>query len=139
MADGLHLTVLTPERAVLDEPVYSVTAPGSGGYLGILNNHAPLITSLVPGKLTVKDLQQRATVYAIGGGFLEVASNKVIILADTLDEIDDIDLGETMEARSWAERKLRDAQTPLEKEMAAEELARVKNQLWVKRNPGPSV
>jgi hypothetical protein len=74
MADALHITVLTPERAVLDEDVYSVTAPGAAGYLGILRNHAALITSLVPGKLTVKDLRQQPTVYAIGGGFLEVAT-----------------------------------------------------------------
>lgn len=139
MADELHLTVLTPERSVLEATVYSVTAPGAGGYLGILKNHAPLITSLIPGKLTVKDLQEKPTVYAIGGGFLEVAANRVIILADTLDELEEIDLGEAMEARTWAERKLREAQTPVNRELAAGELARIQNQIFVKRNPGPSV
>ena len=48
--DTLHLVVLTPERAVLDQDVYSVTLPGASGYLGVLKGHAPLISSTVPGK-----------------------------------------------------------------------------------------
>ncbi|MDZ4804903.1 MAG: ATP synthase F1 subunit epsilon, partial [Candidatus Eisenbacteria bacterium] len=104
MNEALHITVLTPERAVLDQDVYSVTAPGAAGYLGILRNHAALITSLVPGKLTVKDVRQQPTVYAISGGFLEVANNRVTVLADTLLAVDDIDLASAQEARKVAER-----------------------------------
>jgi F-type H+-transporting ATPase subunit epsilon len=139
MADVLHITVLTPERSVLDEDVFSVTAPGAAGYLGILKNHAPLITSLVPGKLTVKNLRQEPTVYAIGGGFLEVTNNRVTILADTLEALDEIDLAEAQEARKRAERRLGDAKGAVEKEMVAADLARIENRISVKRNPAPSV
>jgi len=139
MADALHITVLTPERAVLDEDVYSVTAPGAAGYLGILKNHAALITSLVPGKLTVKDLRQQPTVYAIGGGFLEVAHNRVTVLADTLEAVEEIDLAEAQEARKAAQRRLDVARTPADKEQAQADLARQENRVHVKRNPGPSV
>jgi hypothetical protein len=69
--DVLHLTVLTPERGVLDQDVYSVTVPGAQGYLGILKDHAPLISSTVPGKLTVKDVGGKPSVYAVGAGFVE--------------------------------------------------------------------
>lgn len=139
MSDVLHITVLTPERAVLDEDVYSVTAPGAAGYLGILKNHAALITSLIPGKLTVKDMRQQPTVYAISGGFLEVANNKVTVLADTLEAVEDINLADAQECRKQVERRLQAARTPMDKEQAEAELARVENQIRVKRNPGPSV
>lgn len=139
MSDALHITVLTPERAVLDLDVYSVTAPGAAGYLGILKNHAALITSLVPGKLTVKDLRQQPTVYAISGGFLEVANNKVTVLADTLEVVDDINLADAQEARKVIQRRLETAKTPVDREQAEADLARVENQIRVKRNPGPSV
>ena len=139
MSDALHITVLTPERAVLDLDVYSVTAPGAAGYLGILKNHAALITSLVPGKLTVKDLRQQPTVYAISGGFLEVANNKVTVLADTLEVVDDINLADAQEARKVIQRRLEAVKTPVDREQAEADLARVENQIRVKRNPGPSV
>ncbi len=139
MSDALHITVLTPERAVLDLDVYSVTAPGASGYLGILKNHAALITSLVPGKLTVKDLRQQPTVYAISGGFLEVANNKVTVLADTLEVVDDINLADAQEARKVVQRRLEAAKTPVDREQAEADLARIENQIRVKRNPGPSV
>jgi len=139
MNEALHITVLTPERAVLDQDVYSVTAPGAAGYLGILRNHAALITSLVPGKLTVKDVRQQPTVYAISGGFLEVANNRVTVLADTLLAVDDIDLASAQEARKVAERRRDAAETPVDKEQAEADLARIENLIKVKRHPEPSV
>lgn len=139
MADGFHLSVLTPERAVLDQEVFSIVAPGTLGYLGVLRNHAPLITTLVPGKLTVKDLSHKAHVYAVGGGFMEVARNKVTILADTLESADEIDLKQAMESRDWAQRRLTQSMPPTDKEEAAAALARALNRIRIKRDPGPSV
>ncbi len=93
MADkGFRLTVFTQEKAVLDQQVLSIVAPGSEGYLGVLRDHAPLVTQLMPGKLTVKDLGGNATVYVVSGGFLEVNHNTVTILADALERPEDIDV-----------------------------------------------
>ena len=139
MAEGFHLTVLTPERMVLEMDVYSIVAPGSAGYLGVLRNHAPLITTLVPGKLTVKDLGQKPQVFAIGGGFLEVSRNHVTILADTLESPEDIDLDDALKTREFAEKKLRAAREPAEREEAQELLDRSVNRIRVKRDPSPSV
>ncbi len=139
MAEGFHLTVLTPERAVLEEEVHSIVAPGSAGYLGVLRNHAPLITTLVPGKLTVKDTDHTPQVYAIGGGFLEVSRNRVTVLADTLEAVDEIDLDDAMRTRDFALTLTKTAKTPAEHEHGETLLARSINRIRVKRNPGPSV
>jgi F-type H+-transporting ATPase subunit epsilon len=139
MADGFHLTVLTPERMVLEQDVYSIVAPGSAGYLGVLRNHAPLITTLVPGKLTVKDLGQKPTVYAIGGGFLEVSRNHVTILADTLESPEEIDLDDALRNRDLAEKRLRGAHEGPDRDLAQDLLDRSLNRIRVKRDPSPSV
>ncbi len=107
MADkGFRLTVLTQEKTTVDETVSSVTAPGTEGYLGILRDHAPLVTQLMPGKLTVKDLDGNETVYAVSGGFLEVSHNTVTLLADALEKGSEIDLARAEAAEKRARERL---------------------------------
>ena len=74
--------LVTPQRLLFEGPALSVQAPGSEGYLGILANHAPLITALKPGKLEVKDPKGIVTTYAVSGGFLEVSDNRASVLAE---------------------------------------------------------
>jgi F-type H+-transporting ATPase subunit epsilon len=78
-----RLSVVTPERVIYEENVASIIAPGEVGYLGIMSNHAPIITSLKPGKLTVKDGSGKEINLAVSGGFLENSSNTCTILADS--------------------------------------------------------
>lgn len=82
MADRLRLRVFTPERELVDEEVREVTLPGWWGQLGILPDHAALVTTLEPGELAFKKdgAQQR---FEIGGGFAEVRDNVVTVLADS--------------------------------------------------------
>jgi F-type H+-transporting ATPase subunit epsilon len=103
---GFRLTVLTQEKTTVDETVSSVTAPGTEGYLGILRNHAPLVTQLMPGKLTVKDLNDNETVYAVSGGFLEVSHNTVTVLAEAIEKGSEIDLARVEEAEKRARERL---------------------------------
>jgi len=86
------LIIVTPEERFYEDEVNSLIAPGSLGYLGILTDHAPLITELVPGKLTVKDTKGQEKTFALSGGFLEVLKNNVTILADSIESVDEIDL-----------------------------------------------
>lgn len=139
MEQGFHLTVLTPERAVLEQDVTSIVAPGVTGYLGVLRNHAPLMTTLVPGKLTVKDLDRHVEVYALGAGFMEVSRNQVTILAETLDPVDEIDLSQAIATRDWAEKHLQQGLPASRKADVAATLKRARARIYVKRNPGPSV
>ena len=80
----ITLRVLTHEGVALEETATSVIAPGSPGYLGMLRNHAPLVTTLQSGTLlwTRPTGEQRTA--TIGSGLLEVVRNRITILTDTV-------------------------------------------------------
>ena len=80
MADRLRLVVLTPERELVDELVREVTAPGAYGQIGVLPNHAALVTSLEAGTLSYKTEQGEKRL-TINGGFAEVRDDVMTVLA----------------------------------------------------------
>ena len=82
MADSLQLRVYTPERELFDDAVREVTAPGAYGQIGILPDHAALVTTLEPGELAYKQ-DGRVGRFSIGGGFAEVRDNVVTVLAES--------------------------------------------------------
>lgn len=78
-----HLTVLSSDKRIFEGDLQSLVAPGEMGYLGILANHAPLMTTLVPGTITLKDAVGKITVLdSKSRGFLEIVKNKATILLD---------------------------------------------------------
>ena len=85
MADPITLRVLTSEGLVVADTAISVIAPGEIGYLGILKNHAPLVTTLQPGKLTWRHAAGDQVVRMVGCGLLEVVKNRVTILTDRIE------------------------------------------------------
>ena len=101
----LELEIVTPEKLVLKAQVDSVTVPTASGEVGILPSHAPLVSAVKPGILvyTVKGLTDKL---AVSGGFLEVNSNKVAVLADTAESADEIDLEAARTMRDEAEKAL---------------------------------
>ncbi|MCX8035741.1 MAG: ATP synthase F1 subunit epsilon [Candidatus Sumerlaeia bacterium] len=81
-----RLQIVTAERMVFDEDVTSIIAPGTVGYLGVLAHHAPLLTTLEPGRLTVRR-GDHVRQYRISAGFLEVRNNVATILCDSLESV----------------------------------------------------
>ncbi|MEN6627151.1 MAG: ATP synthase F1 subunit epsilon [Candidatus Sumerlaeia bacterium] len=79
------LQVYTQEKKIYDDDVSSIVVPGLEGYFGVLSNHAPLLTALGRGKLTVRKAGAEK-VYEVAGGFIEVRDNVATILADRLTE-----------------------------------------------------
>ena len=84
MATEFQLRVVTPTRAVVDQPVTEVTAPGTLGEFGVLPDHANFLTSLDSGRLTYKD-GGGAHMLAIRDGFAEVADNVMTVLAEAAE------------------------------------------------------
>jgi F-type H+-transporting ATPase subunit epsilon len=82
VADRLRLRVYTPERELVDRDVKEVTAPGAYGQIGVLPDHAALVTLLEPGILSYKE-NGSVVRLQIGGGFAEVRENVMTVLADS--------------------------------------------------------
>jgi F-type H+-transporting ATPase subunit epsilon len=82
MASDFELVILTPERAVFEGRVEYIQVPGSEGYLGVLAHHAPLVTALAQGTITVRRAGGREARIEVSGGFFEVSENRATVLAD---------------------------------------------------------
>jgi F-type H+-transporting ATPase subunit epsilon len=102
---SLKLDIVTAERIVYSDDVDAVIAPGAEGQLGILPHHAPLMTILQAGELLVKKGGKEDTL-AISGGFLEVRPDRVIVLADSAERAEEIDVERARAARQRAEERL---------------------------------
>ncbi|MEA2527648.1 MAG: F-type H+-transporting ATPase subunit epsilon [Thermomicrobiales bacterium] len=102
----LRVEIVTGERVVFTEnDVDMVVAPGSDGTLGILPRHAPLITTLAAGELRVKKGAREQSI-VVFGGFMEVTPEKVVVLADTAERAEEIDVGRAEESRNRAQAEI---------------------------------
>ncbi len=115
-----RLEIVTAERMIFSDDVGAVIAWGAEGQLGILPHHAPLMTMLQPGDLMIRKDKEEEYL-AISGGFLEVRPDKVIILADACERIDEIDIARAEEAKKRAQETMKAA--PLGVDAAAAEAA----------------
>jgi F-type H+-transporting ATPase subunit epsilon len=120
----IKFEIVTPEKTVLKEDVVEVTVPTEEGEVTILPHHAPLVATLKPGVLVLKKADGSTDVAFTAGGFLEVLRNKVVVLADTAERAEEIDLNKVEEARARAEKAMKEV-----RHEDAEEFARVAAQL----------
>ncbi len=105
MSGKLILSIVTPERLLVSEEVDQVNAPGSEGDLGILHDHAPILTNLRSGQLSYE--QEGETIaLVVSGGYLEVTDNRVTILAETGEFLNEIDRDRAERAQASAEELL---------------------------------
>jgi F-type H+-transporting ATPase subunit epsilon len=129
-----QLEIITPERTVLRAEVGSIVAPATTGKIGVLANHAPLVASLDAGPLKVTLLDGTTRLFAIGGGFLEVASNEARILADSGEPADEIDEERARKAEERARKRLKDHEKDLDLARAEAALARAVTRLKAVRD-----
>ncbi|MFC2026674.1 F0F1 ATP synthase subunit epsilon [Chloroflexota bacterium] len=101
----IRLDIVTAEQSVYSEDVDMVIAPGVQGQLGILPHHAPLMTMLEPGELIVKRGSEEFYM-AVSGGFLEVRPDRIIVLADSVEKAEEIDIARAEEAKRRAEKRM---------------------------------
>lgn len=129
----LRLEIVTAQRVVYSEEVDFIVAPGIDGQLGILPNHAPLLTMLKPGELrAVTDNQDNFMV--VSGGFLEVLGNKATILADTAEKAAEIDIDRAEIALKRAQERVDSASSDMDLERAMASMRRSQARLVVARS-----
>ena len=118
----IQCDVVSQDRALFSGPADMVIAPGSEGEMGILPNHAPLLTNLGIGVLRVRH-SGREEVFVISGGVMEVRPTVVTVLADVGENIDEIDTARAEAARARAEALLQKGPPPDTDEYLAIEAA----------------
>jgi F-type H+-transporting ATPase subunit epsilon len=101
----LNLEIITPEKSILKDQAESITVPGTMGSFQILKNHAPLISTFEIGIITVKK-NSTTLHFTTSGGTIEVNDNKVLVLADSIEKIDGIDIDRAEKAKKRAEERL---------------------------------
>jgi len=115
----LHVEVVTPEGQTLSEEADFVLAQGLAGELGVLPRHIPLLTPLRTGELMVRNDGREQHLF-VAGGFLEVLPDRVVILADAAERVEDIDETRAEEARRQAQEALAHDQTDADASAALE-------------------
>lgn len=124
-----ELSVVTPEKTAINRNVVSVTVPSSDGYIGIWANHAPLMTSMRVGCLEYITEGGVREVLAVSNGFVEVTDNKVIVLADSVEQQDEINVERAKLACERAREHLAAGRTNIDIDRAREAYERAINRL----------
>ncbi len=111
MPKTFKLTIATQAGWAADDEAESLIVPGIDGYLGILANHAPLMTAIGIGQLTYRDITGYDHFLAVTDGFLEVSNNVVTIIADSAEQSDSIDIERAEKALERSKERLKKAVT----------------------------
>ncbi len=106
MAQTIKLEVVTPEKAVVDEDVKIVVAPGNLGEFGVLSGHTTFLTTLKTGTIRYTDAGDQERFVFVSGGFAEALPDKVTVLAESAERRRDIDLTRAKAAVERAEKRL---------------------------------
>ena len=131
------LSIVSPERVLYEQEVQSIVVPGSEGYLGVLSNHAPLISSLAPGKITITESDEIQRIAAVSGGFIEVSDNVATILAETVEFVEEIDLDRARTAYKRARERLGLSDSTIDVLRAQAALRRAENRLKIAEGKTP--
>ena len=101
----MQLEIITAERVLFEGDVDGLVAPGSEGELGILPHHAALMTMLQPGELRYR-IGGEETFLTVTGGYMEVANDRVTVLADAAERVEEIDETRAQEAVQRAQERI---------------------------------
>lgn len=128
MAD-FDIEIITPERIIFSDKITSVTIPGTSGSFQILYNHAPLISTFEIGLIKIVKPDTSTLYFATSGGTVEVNKNKVLVLADSFESAESIDVERAKSAKQRAEERLAHKTETIDVERAQVALRRAVNRL----------
>ena len=129
MAKQLHVDIVSAEEQIFSGSADMIIAPGEAGELGILPEHAPLLTRIKPGTVRIQQGGQDTEVIYVSGGMMEVQPDRVTVLADTSIRAHDLDEAKALEAERQAKDALTNRTGALEVAKAQAELAEAAAQL----------
>jgi F-type H+-transporting ATPase subunit epsilon len=125
------LTILAPDRRLLEGRVAGLVAPGWDGYFGVLARHAPMVAELSTGELAVVNEQGERRFWAVSAGVLEVGWDRVTVLADAAEAAQEIDVERARAAAERARGRLRSHRPDVDTVRAEAALRRALNRLRV--------
>ena len=137
MGEVLTLEVVTPERLLVREQVTAVQVPAKNGYLGILPGHAPLLAELGTGFLNFEAAGRRWYL-AVHGGFLEVLSDRVRVLATAAERAEEIDVERAQGDMKRAQEQVFNASLGVDPAFALDEMASAQARLDAAAGKQPS-
>jgi F-type H+-transporting ATPase subunit epsilon len=135
--EQLHLEIVTPDSTVLSEEVQYVGVPGTVGQFGVMKNHIPFLSALAIGSLYYRKGGTNQYVF-ISGGFAEVTSDSVSILAESAERAEEIDVQRAQKAKERAEERLRQQQENIDQARAEAALKRAIQRMTVGEKAGSS-
>ncbi len=117
-----HFSLIAQDRVVYEDDVEMVLLPGSSGVFAAMAKHAPLMATLQPGEIMVRKEGEEDRFFAVGGGFVEVRPDEVIVLARSAEAAEEIDIQRAEEAMRRAQEYLRspEKERDIERRLAME-------------------
>lgn len=128
----LNLEIVTPSKSAFSGEIKSITVPGTKGRFQILKNHAPIISTLDIGMIKVDLPNGKSDYYATAGGTIEVLDNKILVLADSIEQVTEIDEERALKAKQRAEERLLEKKSDLNLARAQAAFARANNRISIK-------
>jgi F-type H+-transporting ATPase subunit epsilon len=131
MAKTFKVEIVTPEALLLSLDAESLVVPAERGQLGVLAGRAPLLCTLQPGEIRLREPGKGERYFATSGGFMEVVPGKASLLTESSEEHASIDVARAEEARKRAEERLASRAKAVDRDRARAALERARNRLQV--------
>lgn len=128
--DRLHIDVITPEKLATEMECSLAVLPTAGGEVGVEDGHAHMMATLVPGEMRLYEGEQ-SHVYAISGGVVDTRPKRLVVMADAVEPVAEIDVQRAHRARERAEKRLQAHAEGVDLDRAQAALARAINRIRV--------
>lgn len=132
--NNFEAQILTPQGSLFDDQVTGVQVPGAMGSFEIKTLHASIISTLEIGRILVRRADGEELYFAVSGGFVEVHDNKLTLLAEAAEPLDEIDVERAREAKGRAEERLESDDDSIDKKRARKALERAENRIKLAAN-----
>lgn len=132
--NSFQAQILTPEGSLFDGDVTGVQVPGVMGSFEVKTLHADIISTLEIGQILIRKADGNNQHFAVSGGFVDVHNNKLNLLAEAAEPVEEIDVERAKEAKQRAKERLNAEDKNIDKERARKALARAENRIKLSMN-----